>query len=194
MAKNKKSKTIKPPSRGDISSIIGPHVALPSESEEAYEAGLLLLIDELRASSPLQVFLVEQIYESMVWVKRCQRDKRGVIRRRMASLLSEYPETTEEFEEGLIAVSENPDDEEWAEWLSDMLSRKNYSLETLELAATNSSLDTIKRMDDSIRLHMNNIRQVQRSLDVAEMKPLLKKRLELQVSHLERDLHVIEQE
>jgi hypothetical protein len=174
-----------------ISSILGPRALLPGETEADYEAGIRTLIDELKVSSPLQVFLVEQIYESMMWIRRLNGEKRELIIRKMAEELGDFGgyEGIELYLRKALNQSKNG---QYAKWLAEKLEEKDFTLETLESAATRRALNTLEQIDRSIRAHFATIQQLQRSLDAAEMKPLLKRRMELQIGFLERDMNAIE--
>ncbi len=60
---------------------------LPGESQEVYQQGLLSTIQELGASTPLQIYLTEKIYECLWWMRRYENQKRATLIHSMAVIL-----------------------------------------------------------------------------------------------------------
>lgn len=48
-----------------IMQILGSMPVLPGESQEVYQLGLVSTIQELGATTPLQIYLAEKIYECL---------------------------------------------------------------------------------------------------------------------------------
>ena len=48
-----------------ISQVLGTVSVLPGESEEIYHEGLVATVQELGATTPLQIYLAEKIYECL---------------------------------------------------------------------------------------------------------------------------------
>jgi hypothetical protein len=70
-----------------ITQILGSTPALPGESQEVYQKGLLATIQELGASTPLQIYLAEKIYECLWWMRRYENQKRATLINSMAVIL-----------------------------------------------------------------------------------------------------------
>ena len=51
-----------------ISQILGSTPVLPGECQEIYQQGLVATIQELGATTPLQIYLAEKIYECLWWM------------------------------------------------------------------------------------------------------------------------------
>ena len=54
-----------------LSKVAGGHVPLlPGESADEYRQGLEATIAELEATTPLQIYLAEKIFDCMWWIRR----------------------------------------------------------------------------------------------------------------------------
>lgn len=62
---------------------------LPTESLQNYQADLQALLQELEANTPLKVYLVENIHECLLWIRRYRAQKRNLVLRAIATLLYE---------------------------------------------------------------------------------------------------------
>jgi hypothetical protein len=71
-----------------FSQILGSSAVLPGESEALYQQGLIATVQELGASTPLQIYLAEKIYECLWWMRRYENQKRATLIRKMAQILA----------------------------------------------------------------------------------------------------------
>ena len=70
-----------------ISQFLRSSPVLPGELEELYQSGLLPTVQELGATTPLQIYLAEKIYECLWWMRRYENQKRATLIQSMARLL-----------------------------------------------------------------------------------------------------------
>ena len=73
-----------------ISKIFGPIRLLPGESEDLYNSGLLGTIKELGATTYLQTYLAEKIFQCIWWMRRYETQKQATIVSAMVDLLTRY--------------------------------------------------------------------------------------------------------
>jgi hypothetical protein len=71
-----------------ISQLVGAPPVLPGEPENVYQQGLLATVQELGATTPLQVYLAEKIFECMWWMRRYENQKRATVNHAMAKALA----------------------------------------------------------------------------------------------------------
>jgi hypothetical protein len=74
------------PSR--ITQILGSSPVLPGESDAVYQQVLIATVYELGATTPLQIYLAEKIYECLWWMRRYENQKRSTLIRKMAQILA----------------------------------------------------------------------------------------------------------
>ena len=70
-----------------ISEIVSTDPVLPGESRALYDACLRSVITELKATTALQIYLAEQIFDCLWWMRRYEQQKRDTILREMANIL-----------------------------------------------------------------------------------------------------------
>jgi hypothetical protein len=73
-----------------ISKIFGPIRLLPGESEDVYNAGLVGTIKELGATTHLQTYLAEKIFQCIWWMRRYEIQKQATIVSAMVDVLTNY--------------------------------------------------------------------------------------------------------
>jgi hypothetical protein len=71
-----------------ITQVLGGSPVLPGESEAVYQQGLIATVQELGATTPLQIYLAEKIYECLWWMRRYENQKRATLIRKMAQILA----------------------------------------------------------------------------------------------------------
>lgn len=187
-----KNTSLEPIPDFSLSRLVGRPQLLPGESSDQYEQLLAELIRELEAKSPLAVMLVEQLYEALLWARRHGQDKLYLIHEKMAENFSSIGHFSESIFEALTTLSRDPSDKNAINIVDDALKEKGTTLELIRARAVRSSLNTIKEIDALINQQLNTIRHLQKSIEAIELKPRLKKRLDLQLQALERDLVAIE--
>jgi len=75
MSEKIKSEQPAPAATSHISQIFGPTRLLPGESDAVYRAGLIGTIKELGATTHLQTYIAEKIFQCMWWMRRYEIQK-----------------------------------------------------------------------------------------------------------------------
>jgi hypothetical protein len=174
-----------------ITQILGSTPVLPGESQEVYRQGLLATIQELDASTPLQVYLAEKIYECLWWMRRYENQKRATLIHSMAGILE-----TDKFARGVSdlqawvmdALYANRIDEEFNE----MLDEHNLTMETLTQKAMANSRPVFESLDQMIALNAKTLAGFQASYEVVVNRKVNAERMRLQNALMQRDLGAIE--
>jgi hypothetical protein len=184
----------KPPSVStalSISDIVSTDPILPGESRELYDACLKSVIAELKATTALQVYLAEQIFECLWWMRRYEQQKRDTILREMANLLDPYGPTSKitenkRFYFHLLQV------EEASEELQEILEQAKHSIDTLRQEAMYRVGLQLNAIDVRIALKAKTLAGFQASYEALVNRNINRERLELQNAILKRDLQAIE--
>ena len=71
-----------------ITQVLESSPVLPGESEAVHQQGLIATVQELGATTPLQIYLAEKIYECLWWMRRYENQKRATLIRKMAQILA----------------------------------------------------------------------------------------------------------
>ena len=79
MSQNVAPEQPKLPPVSKISNVFGPIRLLPGESLDAYKDGLAATINELGASTHLQIYLAEKIFQCLWWMRRYEIQKQACI-------------------------------------------------------------------------------------------------------------------
>ena len=164
---------------------------IAGESLSAYVADVNQLVESTESNSPLVRFFCEQLIEAVYWCRRHQRDKRLFIARSMAGFLSDYPFSKDLELDWQLAI-EGQGTEEQLQSLNARLLEKGHTLDGLHahaVANRNKLIESIERLIDR---QLKTIRQFHRCIDEVVAKPLIMKRLKLQIEQLERDGNAIE--
>lgn len=180
-------------SSSPITQILGSTPALPGESQEAYQQGLVATIQELAASTPLQIYLAEKIYECLWWMRRYENQKRATLIHSMAGILE-----TDKYAGGITdlqawvmdALYANRIDDEFYE----LLGEHNLTMETLTQKAMASSRSVFENLDQMIALNAKTLAGFQTSYEVVVNRKVNAERMRLQNALMQRDLGAIENE
>jgi hypothetical protein len=176
-----------------IMQIFGGTPALPGESQEVYQQGLVATIQELSATTPLQVYLAEKIYECLWWMRRYENQKRATLIHSMATILE-----TDKYARGVSdqqawvmdALYANRIDDEFNE----LLGEHNLTIETLTQKAMASSRSVFENLDQMIALNAKTLAGFQASYEVVVNRKVNAERIRLQNALMQRDLGAIENE
>ena len=174
-----------------ITQILGSTPALPGESQEVYQQGLLDTIQELDASTPLQVYLSEKIYECLWWMRRYENQKRTTLIHSMAGILEtdKYPRGVSELQAwAMDALYANRIDDEFNE----LLGEHNLTMETLTQKAMASSRSLFESLDQMIALNAKTLAGFQASYEVVVNRKVNADRMRLQNALMQRDLGAFE--
>ena len=172
-----------------ISKIFGPIRLLPGESEELYNSGLLGTIKELGATTYLQTYLAEKIFQCIWWMRRYETQKQATIVSTMVDLLTRH-ETPKNQK---YALTELLQDNLWdVPEVKKIIEGAGYTSESLLAKAINKERDIIQKNDHLIALRVKTLGQLQQSYEALVHRPILQERLKLQNELLKRDLQAIE--
>jgi primosomal protein N' len=186
----------KPPTNSSllsISDIISTDPVLPGESRALYDACLRSVITELKATTALQIYLAEQIFDCLWWMRRYEQQKRDTILREMANILdisrsrsniSEH----KRFYFHLLQV------EEASKELQEILEQAKHSIDTLRQEAMYRVGQELNAIDVRITLKTKTLAGFQASYEALVNRNINRERLELQNAILTRDLQAIEME
>ena len=176
-----------------ISRILGSTPVLPGESEEVYRQGLVATIQELGATTPLQIYLAEKIYECLWWMRRYENQKRATLIHSMAVMLEtdKYARGVSELQAWVMdALYTNRFDDEF----NGLLDEHNLTMETLTQKAMANSRSVFESLDQMIALNAKTLAGFQASYEVVVNRKVNAERMRLQNALMQRDLGAIENE
>ena len=173
-----------------IGELIGTTSVLPGESEEFFQAGLAVMVNELGAKTTLQVYLVEKIYDCLWWIRRYEDQKRVTIIAEMARQTKvgyQSDKTQEEVEirEAFMANDVN-------KRVLKVLDAIGHTPESLKQSAYNKKREEIMQLDQQIALQAKILAGFQVSFELAFNRKLHTERLKLQNDLMRRDLAALE--
>lgn len=176
-----------------ITQILGSTPVLPGESHEVYQQGLLATIQELGASTPLQAYLAEKIYECLWWMRRYENQKRATLIHSMAVILEtdKYARGVSDLQAWVMdALYANRIDDEFDE----LLGKHNLTMETLTQKAMANSRSVFESFDQMIALNAKTLAGFQASYEVVANRKVNAERMLLQNALMQRDIGAIENE
>ena len=176
-----------------ISDIVSRDPILPGESRELYDVCLKSVITELNATTALQIYLAEQMFESLWWMRRYEQQKRDTILRHMATILdtSGYHSQISGYERNyFLQLQEEVPTEE----LLNQLKKTNHSIDTLRQEAMIKANLQLHALDVRIAMKAKTLAGFQSSFEVLVNRNINRERIELQNAILRRDLQAIEME
>lgn len=185
---------------GSISGLLGASCpVLPGESEEEYRHGLQVTIKELGAVTPLQVYLAEKIYGTLVWMGRYEEQKRALLIRDMARTVGGrhlLPKGTEVWEGGLteresVAMEAMFANEFDDEGLEHMATDANHTVESLRQKAFQARREALQEIDSQIALLAKSLAAFQASYEVLVNRRRNIERIDLQNALMRRDLEAV---
>ena len=172
-----------------VSQIFGPTRLLPGESEAVYRAGLIGTINELGATTHLQTYIAEKIFQCMWWMRRYETQKHLAIINAMVEKLVNYG-TPKEQRHALTLLMQG---QEWAEpAVQKIIKASGNTPESLMARAVESSREEIQKIDQLIALRVKTLGQLQQSYEALVNRSVIHERLRLQNELLKRDLKAID--
>ena len=176
-----------------ISDIVSTDPVLPGESRVLYDSCLRSVITELKATTALQIYLAEQIFECLWWIRRYEQQKRDTILREMANIL-EGPgfgsKISGDKRYYFHALQEaNPSED-----LLEIIHSSNHSIDTLRQEAISKLSASLQGTDVRIAFKAKTLAGFQASYEALVNRNINRERLELQNEILKRDLQAIEME
>ena len=172
-----------------ISQIVGGKFILPGENAQQFHQAYAAALVELDAQTQLQIYLAEQIFHSMWWIRRYELQKRANLISEMVKILrspglSELPglDLTELFEAG-----------RWDDpAVLNEIKSKGFTVQSLLQRAGVRQQEELMRLDQSIALKAHTLAQLQKSYEALVNRSVMKERLKLQNDLLKRDLLAID--
>ena len=157
---------------------------LPGESRGEYRAGLQQAISELGASTHLQVYLVEKIFDCLWWIRRLESQKSGILLNRMLAILDTH------LNQGSFRrVIEN---EQWDDHvLKKVLSSVGLSLDAVMAESARKECDMMRVLDQQIGDWVKTLRGLQMAYEALVNRKLMIERLQLQNRSLRRDVDAL---
>ncbi len=175
-----------------ISQLIGATFPLlPGEPVDAYKAGLYATITELGATTPLQIYLAEKIFDCLWWIRRYESFKRAsIVRAMMGMLIPNRLETRLSAGTGHItqALLDNKLDDPV---LVKAMEQYNYTFEILTQEAMAARREQLSKVDEQIALRIKTLSGLQSSYEALVNRKIHIERLELQNELLRRDLEAV---
>jgi len=163
---------------------------MPGESPGAFDALYSQLCLELINPSPLTQILTAQLAAAIIWHQRHQKDKQALIINNMVDSANEYY-ARDIWRRAFLDTVEGRADSDTKASVEDIVASKGYTLESLASHATVVAGRQLVGIENLIDRQFKTIRQLQKSIAEVEAKPLIMKRLALQVEQLTRDAQVL---
>jgi hypothetical protein len=172
-----------------ISQIVGGSFILPGESAQQFHKAYAEALVELGAQTQLQIYLAEQIFHSMWWIRRYELQKRASLISEIVKILrspglSEIPglDLTELLEAG-----------RWDDpAVINEIKSKGFTVQSLLQRAGVRHQEELMRLDQSIALKAHTLTQLQKSYEALVNRSVMQERLKLQNDLLKRDLLAID--
>ena len=164
-----------------ISQIVGGNFILPGESAQQFHQAYAAALVELGAQTQLQIYLAEQIFHSMWWIRRYELQKRASLISEMVKILRS-PGLAELLEAG-----------KWDDpAVLKELKIKGFTAQSLLQRAGERQQEELMRLDQSIALKAHTLTQLQKSYEALVNRSVMQERLKLQNDLLKRDLLAID--
>lgn len=166
-----------------ISQIVGGSFILPGESAQQFHQAYAAALVELGAQTQLQIYLAEQIFHSLWWIRRYELQKRASLISEMVKILrSPGLDLTELLEAGRwddpAVITE--------------IKSKGFTVQSLLQRAGVRHQEELMRLDQSIALKAHTLTQLQKSYEALVNRSVMQERLKLQNDLLKRDLLAID--
>ena len=176
-----------------ISQILGSSPVMPGESEAVYRQGLIASVQELGATTPLQIYLAEKIYECLWWMRRYENQKRATLIRKMAQILAPSGAGSE-VTELEAAVTEQLHNNHIDDALKSLFLRHKLDMASLtQKAMAHSRLEHVS-LDEMIAVKAKTLAGFQASYEVLVNRKVNAERMRLQNALMTRDLGAIDME
>ncbi len=168
---------------------VGSFPLLPGESESLYKQGFEGTIKELGATTELQIFLAEKIFQCIWWMRRYETQKRSAILEGMVSQLTNYATPDDQKHAIRVLIF----GQLWHQQVTqDLFKNKGHTTESLLGAAMSDCKDELIKLDQLIALRTKTLMQLQQSYEALVNRSILQERLKLQNELIKRDLHAID--
>jgi hypothetical protein len=172
-----------------ISQIVGGNFILPGENAQQFHQAYAAALVELGAQTQLQIYLAEQIFHSMWWIRRYELQKR-------VSLISEMVKILRSPGLAEIAGLDLTELLEAGRWddpaVLNEIKSKGFTVHSLLQRAGVRQQEELMRLDQSIALKAHTLAQLQKSYEALVNRSVMQERLKLQNDLLKRDLLAID--
>ena len=172
-----------------ISQIVGGNFILPGENMQEFQQAYEQVILELGAQTQLQIYLAEQIFHSMWWIRRYELQKRASLISEMVKILRN-PGLAELLGLDLTELLEAGRWDEPA--VLNEIKSKGFTVQSLLQRAGVRQQEELMRLDQSIALKAHTLAQLQKSYEALVNRSVMQERLKLQNDLLKRDLLAID--
>jgi hypothetical protein len=172
-----------------ISQIVGGNFILPGESAQQFHQAYAAALVELGAQTQLQIYLAEQIFHSMWWIRRYELQKRASLISEMVKLLRS-PGLAELLSLDLTELLEAGRWDDPA--VLNEIKSKGFTVQSLLQRAGVRHQEELMRLDQSIALKAHTLTQLQKSYEALVNRSVMQERLKLQNDLLKRDLLAID--
>ena len=176
-----------------ITQVLGGSPVLPGESEAVYQQGLIATVQELGATTPLQIYLAEKIYECLWWMRRYENQKRATLIRKMAQILAPSGAGSE-VTELEAAVTEQLHNNHIDDALKTLFLRHKLDMASLTQKAMSYSRAEHVSLDEMIAVKAKTLAGFQASYEVLVNRKVNAERMRLQNALMIRDLGAIDME
>jgi hypothetical protein len=172
-----------------ISQIVGGKFILPGENAQQFHQAYAAALVELGAQTQLQIYLAEQIFHSMWWIRRYELQKRASLISEMVKILrspglAELPG---------LDLAELLEAGRWDEpAVLNEIKSKGFTVQSLLQRAGVRHQEELTRLDQSIALKAHTLAQLQKSYEALVNRSVMQERLKLQNDLLKRDLLAID--
>ena len=175
-----------------ISQIVGGSFILPGESAQQFHKAYDEALVELGARTQLQIYLAEQIFHSMWWIRRYELQKRASLISEMVKILRS-PGLAETSALAGLDLTELLEAGRWDDpAVLNELKSKGFTVQSLLQRAGVRHQEELMRLDQSIALKAHTLTQLQKSYEALVNRSVMQERLKLQNDLLKRDLLAID--
>jgi hypothetical protein len=172
-----------------ISQIVGGNFILPGENAQQFHQAYADALVELGAKTQMQIYLAEQIFHSIWWIRRYESQKRACLISEMVKILRS-PGLAE------IAGVDLTELLEAGRWddpaVLNEIKSKGFTAQSLLQRAGVRKQEELMRLDQSIALKAYTLTQLQKSYEELVNRSVMQERLKLQNDLLKRDLLAID--
>jgi hypothetical protein len=162
---------------------------LPGESNALYKKGLEATLKELGATTELQIFMAEKIFQCIWWMRRYEKQKQSVILEGMVDQLTSYSTTADK----RLAIRQLIYGQMWDEEVTkELISENGHTASSLLQTSMSKAKDELIKLDQQIALRMKTLMQLQQSYEALINRSIMQERLKLQNELLKRDLEAID--
>jgi hypothetical protein len=183
------SKEAAPPTSKVSQAAGGNWPLLPGESKALYKQGFEAALKELGATTELQIFMAEKIFQCIWWMRRYETQKQSVILEGMVNQLTDFSTPAD----NRLAIRQLIFSQMWDDaGVQKLINKHGHTSASLLEEAMSSSKDELIKLDQQIALRMKTLMQLQQSYEALVNRSIMQERLKLQNELLKRDLEAID--